>query len=458
MSDRLNKPTTVAVRKAVHSAKFSLVQVGELLKLAIPAIAVAALALLVAFQFIDPPPPKQITIATGGETGAYYKFGGRYAEALRKSGIKVTVRASGGSIENLALLRDAKSGVDAAFVQGGLAGLDGANLSDLNSVGRMFYEPLWLFYRGPKLERIADFANHRIAVGPEGSGTRPLALQVLAVNKIGFNAGTHLPITGNDAAAALESGEIDAAFYVAAPEAPIIQRLLQSSAVRVLSFDQADAYSKILPFLSKVTLPRGVFDLVRDIPDRDIHLIAPATALVVRSDLHPAIVTLLAEAASDLHAKPGVFNISRQFPQPVDPEFEMSPEAERQYKNGTPFLRRYLPFNWAVFLERMAILAIPVLTVLVPLGKALPALYQWQIRRRLFGHYGRLKEIEAQARLVNTDGERALLVHEIDRIELAASSIPVPLGFAQQLYDLRSHIQFVRDRLSGTGGSAAAVI
>lgn len=145
MTDRLEKPTKVAVRKAVHSAKFSLVQVGELLKLAIPALTIAALALLAAFQFIDPPPPKRITLATGGETGAYYKFGGRYAEILKRSGIQVTVKPTGGSVENLALLRDGRSGVDAAFVQGGLAGPEAKQLGDLSSAGRLFYEPLWVF-------------------------------------------------------------------------------------------------------------------------------------------------------------------------------------------------------------------------------------------------------------------------------------------------------------------------
>lgn len=457
MTERIDKPAAVAVRKAVHSARFSLVQVGELLKLAIPALTIAALALLAAFQFIDPPPPKQITIATGGETGAYYKFGGRYAEILKRSGISVAVKATGGSIENLALLREPRSGVEVAFLQGGLAGPGTRDQNDLSSVGRMFYEPLWLFYRSPqRLQRVTDVASLRIAVGPEGSGTRPLALQILSANKIAYDATKHLPTTGSDAAAALEKGDIDAAFYVAAPEAPIIQRLLQNNDLKLLSFEQADAYSKILPYLSKVTLPRGVFDLVRDVPDRDVHLVAPATALVVRSDLHPAIVTLLAEAANELHQPAGILNTARQFPSPIDPEFDMSPEAERQYKNGTPFLRRYLPFNWAIFIERMAILAIPVLTVLVPLVKFIPAIYQWQVRRRLLRHYGRLKEIESLARSIGSDGERALLVGEIDRIEQALTAIPVPLGFAEQFYNLRSHIQFVRERLSARPIAAMA--
>lgn len=244
--------------------------------------------------------------------------------------------------------------------------------------------------------------------------------------------------------------------YVAAPEAPIIQRLLKNIDLKLLSFEQADAYGKILPYLSKVTLPRGVFDLVRDVPERDVHLVASSTALVVRSDLHPAIVTLLAEAASELHQPPGILHAARQFPLPIDPEFPMSADAERQYKTGTPFLRRYLPFNWAIFIERMAILAIPILTVLVPLAKVIPAIYQWQVRRRLLKHYGRLKEIEGLARSIGSDGERALLIGEIDRIEQALTAIPVPLGFAEQFYNLRSHIQFVRDRLSGRATVAPA--
>ncbi len=455
MAERLKKPTKVAVRKAVHTAKFSLVQVGEVLKLAIPAALVAAMALLFAFQFIDPPPPKQITIATGGQTGAYFQFGGRYAEQLKKSGIRVTVKSTGGSIENLQLLKDKSAGVDAAFVQGGLIASGAQADGDLQSIGRLFYEPLWLFYRSPQtIERLSDLPG-KIAVAPEGSGTRPLALQILAANKVEFDQARHLPITGGDAAQALEKGEIDAAFYVAAPEAPIIKRLIANRDLKLMNFSQAEAYGKIYPYLAKVTLPRGVFDLVGDVPDRDVHLLAPSTALVVRSDLHPAIVTLLAEAAVELHRRPGIFHSAGQFPTVLDPELEMSSDAERQYKNGTPFLRRYLPFNWAVFIERMAILAIPILTVLVPLGKAIPAIYQWQIRRRLLRHYGRLKEIETLARGIRSEGERALLLGEIDHIEMALTAIPVPLGFAEQFYNLRSHIHFVRERFSSIPANAA---
>ena len=438
-------------RSAVREAQFSLVHIRDLVVMLVPAVLLALAAFWLALQFVGPPPPKRITIATGGEAGAYYAFGKRYAEVLRRSGITLEVRATRGSVENLNLLHERGSGVDVALVQGGIA--RPADTEGLLSVGRMFAEPLWVFYRaGLKAERLADLAGRTLAIGPPGSGNRALAEVLLAANRIAAGDGTRLSaLAGAQAAEALERGEVDAVFVSLAPQAPLVQRLLRADNVRLLSFEQADAYTKTFPYLTRLTLPKGVVDLVRNVPEKDIQLVAPAAALVVRANLHPSLVALLAEAGREVHGPASLFARARQYPEAVDPEFDMSPDAERYYAQGPTALKRFLPFWLATFIERSVVMVVPILTVLIPLMKVLPTLYKWQIRRRMLRYYGELKGIEAR---LATAADRDELADELDRVDHAVTALPVPIGFAQDFYELRGHIEFVRQRLMGRPASA----
>lgn len=436
-------------RSAVREAQFSLVHIRDLVVMLVPAVLLALAAFWLALQFVGPPPPKRIAIATGGEAGAYYAFGKRYAEALRRSGITLDVRPTRGTVENLNLLHDRASGVDVALVQGGIA--KPADTEGLLSVGRLFAEPLWVFHRaGVKADRLADLSGRTLAIGPEGSGNRALAEALLSANRISTADGTRLsPLGGAQAAEALERGEVDAVFLSLAPQAPLVQRLLRADSVRLLSFEQADAYTKTFPYLTRLTLPKGVVDLVRNVPERDIQLVAPVAALVVRANLHPSLVALLAEAAREVHGPASLFARARQYPEAVDPEFDMSPDAERYYAQGPTALKRFLPFWLATFIERSVVMIVPILTVLIPLMKVLPALYKWQIRRRMLRYYADLKSIEAR---LATISDRTELAEELDRVDHAVSALPVPIGFAQDFYELRGHIEFVRLRLLGRPG------
>lgn len=442
MRAKVNESASSAVREA----QFSLVHIRDLVMLLVPAVLLALAAFWLALQFVGPPPPKLIAIATGGEAGAYYTFGKRYAEALRRSGITLDVRPTRGTVENLSLLHDRASGIDVALVQGGIA--KPADAAGLLSVGRMFAEPLWVFHRANvKADRLADLSGRLLAIGPEGSGNRALAEALLAANRLTTAGGTRLsPLGGAGAAEALERGEVDAVFLSLAPQAPLVQRLLRAENVRLLSFEQADAYTKTFPYLTRLTLPKGVVDLARSVPEKDIQLVAPVAALVVRSDLHPSLVALLAEAAREVHGPASLFARARQYPEVDDPEFAMSPDAERYYEQGPTALKRFLPFWLATFIERSVVMIVPILTVLIPLIKVLPALYRWQIRRRMLHYYGELKDIEAR---LATAADRADLVAELDRVDQAVSALPMPIGFAQDFYELRTHIELVRQRLAG---------
>lgn len=430
--------------------KAGLVSLRDLFATAWWIILIAGIGFAVAYQFVQPAPPNKIVIATGSEAGAYYQYAGRYATILARNGIQLEVKASAGSLENLERLK--KDDAQVAFVQGGVVEPkgdgDGADDSGLLSLGSMFYEPVWVFYRSERaLDRITDLRGKRIAIGQEGSGVRQLAQQLLAANEI--EPGNHLvPLAGLKAAEELQQGRIDAAFIIAAEKAPVVQVLLRSPGVKVMSFAQADAYQRRFPFLTKLTLPQGVADLVRDFPPQDVTLLAPTANLVVRDDLHPALQTLLLQAASEVHGQWGFFQKAGEFPAYKDALVPLSPEAARYLKSGPPFLQRYLPFWLAVLIDRLIVLLVPVVALLIPLLKVAPALYTWRVRSKIFRCYGELRFLEDDLKHHFEASRLAEYRKRLDALEEEASQLQVPLGFTDLVYTLREHVNLVRTALA----------
>jgi TRAP-type uncharacterized transport system substrate-binding protein len=417
---------------------------------AAPFVLVAVLLLALAYWLLDPSPPRRVTLATGVPQGAYSEFGLRYAERLKKHGITVTLRNTQGAAENLALLRDPASGVDLAFVQGG-AGEESDNDS-LRSLGSMFHEPVWLFYRTdsaqrllrkPALSRLAELTGWRVNIGAQGSGVPVLARRLLEANRIderGITL-TGQPIT--PAVVELLEGRLDAVVLASAPESLIVQMLLQTPGIELFDFAQAEAYTRRFGFLNAVTLPRGVVDLAGDRPAADVHMVAPTASLVVRESLHPALAQLFVQAAHDVHGASGWFQRKGEFPNARDGERTLAPEAERFYRNGVPWLQRYLPFWMANLVDRMWIAFLSIVAVLLPLSRVLPPLIEMRLRSRVFRWYGQLREIEASI-AARPPGE---LLDGLDAIEARVNGVQVPLSYTDELYALKSHIQMVRRRL-----------
>jgi TRAP transporter TAXI family solute receptor len=412
-------------------------------------ILIAGIGFVVAYQFVQPAPPKKIVISTGGESGAYYQFAQRYATILARDGIVLEVKASAGSLENIERLK--KDEAQVGFVQGGVVepkeDPDAPDDSGLLSLGSMFYEPVWVFYRGERaLDRLTDLRGKRIAIGQEGSGVRQLAQQLLAANDI--PAGKHLvPLAGLKAAEELQQGRIDAAFIIAAEKAPVVQVLLRSPGVKVMSFSQAGAYQRRFPFLTKLTFPHGVADLVRDFPPDDIKVLAPTANLIIRDDLHPALQTLLLQAASEVHGKSGFFQDTGEFPSYKDQMLPLSPEAARYFKGGAPFLQRYLPFWLAVLVDRLVVLLVPIFALLIPLLKIAPAIYTWRVRSKVFRCYGELKFLEDDLKHHFDGSKLADYRARLDTLEEEAVQLRVPLGFTDLVYTLREHVNLVRQTL-----------
>jgi TRAP transporter TAXI family solute receptor len=430
--------------------KDGLVSLRDLFATAWWIILIVGLGFVVAFQFVQPAPPKKITITTGSESGAYYQFAARYAAILAKNGITLEVKSSAGSLQNLERLE--KDEAQVGFVQGGIVELkentdDVEEDSPLLSLGSLFYEPVWIFYRNDKpLERLTELRGKRIAIGPEGSGVRKLAQQLLSANEIPVDERLS-PLSGLQAATELQQGRLDAAFIIAAEKAAVVQVLLRSPGIKLMSFAQANAYQRRFPFLSKLTLPQGVADLVRDLPPQEVALLAPTANLIVRADLHPAIQALLLQAASEVHGKSGFFQQQGEFPSYKDQMLPLSPEAKRYFKSGSPFLQRYLPFWLAVLLDRLIVLLVPIVALLIPLLKVAPAIYTWRVRSKIFRCYGELKYLENELKQSFDKSKVLEYRNRLEAMEEEASQLIVPLGFTDLVFTLREHVNLVRHTL-----------
>jgi TRAP transporter TAXI family solute receptor len=428
--------------------------VREIVWTAVP-ILVLALAVWATAQFVAPAPPQKIAIATASKGSPYYRLAEQYRQFLAASGIKLEIRETAGSLENLKLITDNSSGVALAFLQGGVANVSGA--PDLRSIGRLFYEPLWIFYRiDSPISRLSELVGKRVLVGPADGGTNQLATRVLAANGVTPATATLINMELPDYVEALENGKAEAGFLVLAPDAKTIARLFASPRVRLMNLAQADAYSQRFPFLSRVDLKQGVFDLARNIPPVDTALVATMAALVVRDDLNSALINLMTQAVVAVHAMPpvgpkaeaGVLGRPGQFPVTVDPEFPLAPDAARVYKSGPPFLQRYLPFWLATMVDRMVVLLVPFIGIGLPLMRFAPMFYTWRVRRRIFRWYGSLRKVEAELTPGSRTEDFDRAFAEIDRIEETVDRLSIPLGFSNQVYDLREHINLVRRRLA----------
>lgn len=428
-------------------------QIHEFLWIGLPAVTLVLGAFWLAYQFVEPAPPRRLAITSGGETGAYYGFAKRYAAILAKSGVTLEVKSSKGSIENIARLKDASSGTQLALLQGGIA--SEATAPGMVSLGRVFLEPLWVFYRlETPVDRLTALTGKRIAIGPDGSGTRVLAEALLVANNVDKTRATFSPLAGQDAADALVAGSVDAVFLALAPEAPLIQSLLKRPELKLMSLAQAEAYSRRMPYLSHVVLPMGAIDLAANTPASDVHLVAPMAAVVARDDLHPALVGLMVQALQEVHRTGGMFQRAGDFPKMFDPEFPVAEDAERVYKQGPPFFQRFLPFWMATFMERMAVMALPFITVLYPLVKLVPMGYDWRVRSRIFFWYGKLKTLERAIEADVGNYERRSHLTEVRRIEQEVAKIPVPVFYSVDFYDLRGAIDLVRQRIEARQAAA----
>jgi TRAP-type uncharacterized transport system substrate-binding protein len=413
----------------------------------ITAVLVGVVVLVVVNHFIEPAPPRTIFMSTGMERGSYAAYAEWYRQILAREKVRLELIPSSGSVENLKRLKDPSFKVDVGFVQGGTGSRSEA--PNLLSLGALFYTPLWVFYRNPETyDDLSKLKGRKINIGPEGSGVRKFAIDLLEASKSAGPPTLLLDLTNPAAAKELVSEKIDAVMIFGTPDSPTVQELLGKEGVKLLSFSQAEAYTRLFPALSHVILPAGLLDLARKKPAADVHLLAATTNLVARDTLHPALVYLLLEAASEIHSGGGWVHKAGEFPSPKAQDFPLSDRAERFYKSGPPLLFDYLPFWVAIFVDRLVLLLVPTAVVLIPLIRIMPWFYSWRNRRKFFYWYGELKNLELEVRESPQPERAADYRARLDRIEAAVNDVQVPLGFFHEAYTLKQHIELVRGKLT----------
>ena len=416
------------------------------LKLFLPAVGLTIIGFVVAFQWVNPAPPKQISIACGPKEGANYMYAKAYKEIMAREGVTLNIKTTAGSVENLKLLEAENDGVDAAFVLGGLKSL--TQKEDLASLGSLFFEPLWIFHRpGLNIEHITDMKGMRLGVGREGGGTRILTAHLLELNGISAKNTEILSIGYQKASDMLLKGEVDVAFFVSTHRAPYILKLIDSKKVKVMGSSRAEAYAFLYPYLYALKVPEGAIDFEANIPSKDLNLVAPTTELVARSDLHPSLVYLLMQTAAEVHKSGTEFEGQGQFPAPKYLDFPLSEEAERFYKHGPPFLQRYLPFWVANFINRMKVMLVPLIVLLFPLFKIMPLLYRWRMRSRIYRWYSELEAVDPFANKEEMPESLQEYLVKLDEIEGQVCNVTVPLAYSDGLYNLLMHIEMLRNKI-----------
>ena len=399
------------------------------------------------FFFVKSAPPGTITITCGPEGSIFQTNASGYAKILARHGVKLKVLTSRGSLENLQRLSDPSFPVDIGMVQGGVT--NGAK-DRLVSLGSISYQPLLVFYRGEPVDLLSSLAEKRIVVGPVGSGTRALALTLLEANAISTNGTTPLlDWEPKEASKGLLEGKVDAVFLMGEDASPTMMReLLRAPDVHLLSFKQAVAYTRRFNYLNVLELPQGSIDFGKNLPAQDVHLIGPTVELVARETLHPALSDLLLDAARDVHGQATVLQRKKELPAPIEHDFRISADATRFYNSGKKLPYRYLPFWLASLTSRIVVVFVPVIVVMIPLLRSIPAFYRWRIRSRINRWYGVLLSLERELFREREVEKRKPLLQRLEEIERAVNKMKVPASFADQFYGLRGHIDFVRQMVN----------
>lgn len=413
---------------------------------------VVIIGFVVAYRYVGAPPPKVVRIATGAKNGAYYAFAQQYARLLKNDGIVLEVVSTAGSVENFALLK--KGEVSLALVQGGSATAD--DKEDLQSLGSLFLEPVWVFTRKPKaIKRLPQLNGKRVAVGAPGSGTYLLAMQLLSASALTEVNTTLIRADSAQAVTSLSQGKIDAAFFVASPDAPIIHSLVEQPALEILSFERAPAYSHLFPFLAPVIVSEGVLNLQQNIPSHDITLVAASANLAARADLNASLIPALLKAVTRVHQTGGVLEQKRQFPSVDFVDLPLNEDARRYITEGPSFLFRWLPYGTAVLLDRLKILLLPLLALLIPLFRVAPPIYTWRVRSKIYRWYTAVREIDALIRKGADAADAQLAGERLRSLEGEVASVSVPLSYMGELYHLRLHIAFLQEKLQKRAGQIA---
>jgi uncharacterized protein len=411
------------------------------------AVAIVLAVLYGVYRLADPLPPRHLVIAAGIAGSGYDNYAKRYAAILARDGVELEIRNSAGAVEDLDLLRDGGSGVQAALTTLGFTQTGDAQ--HLASLGGVFDAVVFVFYRNAEtVTQFAQLRGKRLAIGTVGTSIRPLILQVLQASDA-VDASTLFVDLDYDAAVdALIAGSIDAAIFPAQLNSALVRRLLAAPGVRLMNVAQAEALAKTVPGFKRVVLSRGLINLPGDVPDADVDLLASGNTLLVRKDLHPALQYLLLQAIREVHRPPGPFNRLGEFPAEQPNDLPLSATAERFYRAGPTFWQQYTSFWLASLLDRIVFFVIPVIAALTPIVGFAPRLYRWLGLRRIARLHRALGRLERELAAATNPSELAAQQARLAEIESAVGALTVAPPFEIDLHRLRIHLRMVQEEVS----------
>ena len=412
---------------------------------ALPAAAVLAI-FYVAYSLVDPLPPRHLVIGAGIPGAGYDNFARRYARILARDGIDLEIRNTAGAVENLDLLRDPASKVQAALTTLGFAQLGDSD--HLASLGGVFDAPIFVFYKSAeRLTQFAQLRGKRLAIGTAGTSIRPLILQVLKAGGATDAPTRFVDLDYDRAIDALIAGEIDVAIFPSQLDTGLLRRALAAPDVRLMNVAQAEAIAKTVPGIKHLVLWQGLIDLTRDIPDADVNLLASGNSLLVRKDLHPALQYLLLEAIREVHSAPGPFNRLGEFPAEQPNDLPLSLTAQSFYRSGPTFWQRYTSFWLTSLVDRILFFVVPVVVALIPVIGFASRLYRWLAVRRIVRLHRALGGLERG--LAQSEDKAQLAQHQarFSEIESAVRKLKVAPPFEVDLHQLRIHLRMVQDHI-----------
>lgn len=402
--------------------------------------------------YLNPFPPRSISIAAGDRNGAYWKTAENLSRYFKDNGIELKLVEAAGSIENARLLGSSENDVRVAFIQGG--SLDSKVAEHFYSLGSLSHEPLWIFYHKSLRsapQELEDLAGLRVGIGPALGGTQKLFREVMLLN--GVDAVRHPSFHLDSYRQNLEDfekGGLDVLVKVAGYHDEAVQKLLKNPDIGLLSVPDAAAYQKNLPYVSALSIPVNAVDIEKKIPSKVVALISTTSSLVVDKTLHPDLQMLLLVASRDLQRSSQFLFFSKrgEFPAYVDPTIEASPTALHYYDYGVPPGMRYLPFWLAGFINRMWILILSAIAFTYPLAKLNFKLREIRYRIKHRRLYEELLGTELfLCEKTPSDSELARIADRLKNMNLEAIHIRVPVGSEVEYFDLLQAIELLRAKV-----------
>jgi TRAP-type uncharacterized transport system substrate-binding protein len=416
----------------------------------LPIALAAAVAMAWLWQAFLPLPPSELTLSSADPEGVYHAYAQRYAARFAEHGVTLRVVPSGGTEENLRRLRgEAMPEAQLAFAQGGIGGSPGTEARGrVQTIARVDIEPLWIFSRVP-LDSLPQLQGLRVSLGPDGSGTRQLALRLLAQARLApSDLGTDSRLTGTAGAAALRQGQLDAVFLVMSANGPLVKAYLQVPGVHLVQLSRSAALIERIPALQARLLPAASIDPARRLPARDTTVLVSTASLVAQEQLHPALQRLAASVAREVHEAPGLFHRAGEFPSLRRVEYPASLQARRTLSQGLPWLERTLPFWWAQIVLRLLVVCLPIALLAWWLARMVPAWLRWLVESRLASWYGELKYIEHDLEQDTVSGlDASRHIARLRQIEERMKAFTPPDDLLPRWFTLRRHIGLVQQGL-----------